>query len=116
MDCARSYSPARKLKNLITNIDQTLSRWAGIELDEFLALKAWEERMLARPAVEKGRQIPGKHQREMLQGECCAAATWKVVLMIRPDPKAMAEFEERAKAFYRAREKEAAEAVVDEQQ
>lgn len=28
------------------------------------------------------------------------------------DPKAMAEFEERAKAFYRAREKEAEEAAA----
>ena len=48
---------------------QTLCRWAGIELDEFPTLKAWEERMFARPALEKGRQVPDRHQREMMQGE-----------------------------------------------
>lgn len=35
--------------------------WAGVEIDDFPALKAWEERMLARPAVEKGRHIPDRH-------------------------------------------------------
>ena len=69
-----------------------LSRWAKVELDEFPALKAWEERMFSRPALERGRQVPDKHQREMLQ-----------------DPKAMEEFEERAKAFYRKKEQEEVE-------
>jgi glutathione S-transferase len=32
--------------------------WAGIDINEFPALKAWEERMLARPGVEKGRHVP----------------------------------------------------------
>jgi glutathione S-transferase len=35
--------------------------WAGIEIDEFPALKAWEERMTARPGVEKGRHVPDPH-------------------------------------------------------
>lgn len=35
----------------------TLSRWAGVELSDFPTLQKWEERMLARPAVEKGRQV-----------------------------------------------------------
>jgi len=39
----------------------TAAFWAGVDLDEFPALKAWEERMLARPAVEKGRHIPEPH-------------------------------------------------------
>ena len=47
--------------------------------------------MLARPAVEKGRQVPEKHHREILQ-----------------DPKLMEEFEKRGKAFYRQKEEEAA--------
>lgn len=72
--------------------------------------------MFARPAVEKGRQVPDKHQREMLQGKYLDAATLRIVLMMRLDPKATAEFEERAKAFYRAREQEAAEAAEKEQQ
>ena len=62
----------------------TLSRWAGIELAEFPILKVWEERMFARPAVQKGRQVPEKHHRELLQ-----------------DPAAMAAFEERARGFYK---------------
>ena len=70
----------------------TLSRWAGVELADFPNLQAWEERMLARPAVEKGRQIPDKHHREILQ-----------------DPKAMEAFEKRGKSFYRQKEKEAAQ-------
>ena len=72
----------------------TLSRWAGVELAEFLTLKEWEERMLSRPAVEKGRHVPDKHHREILQ-----------------DPEMMEEFEKRGKAFYRQKEKEAAEAA-----
>ncbi|RDL40664.1 putative disulfide bond reductase yfcG [Venustampulla echinocandica] len=35
--------------------------WAGVNIDDFPALKAWEERMLARPAVEKGRHVPDPH-------------------------------------------------------
>jgi len=35
--------------------------WAGVEIDEFPNLKAWEERMLARPGVEKGRHVPDYH-------------------------------------------------------
>jgi len=31
---------------------------AGVDIDEFPALKAWDERMLARPGVEKGRHVP----------------------------------------------------------
>ena len=35
--------------------------WAGISLEGFPALQAWEDRMLARPAVEKGRHVPDPH-------------------------------------------------------
>lgn len=37
--------------------------WAGIDIDEFPKLKAWEERMLQRPGVEKGRHVPSPHRR-----------------------------------------------------
>lgn len=77
----------------------TLARWAlggephpASPLDEFPYLKAWEERMLARPGTEKGRQVPDKHQREMLR-----------------DPEAMKAFEERGKEFYRKQAEEAKE-------
>lgn len=32
--------------------------WAGIDINHFPHLKAWEERMWARPAVKKGANIP----------------------------------------------------------
>ncbi|KAF2738723.1 glutathione S-transferase [Polyplosphaeria fusca] len=36
--------------------------WAGIDIDEFPAVKAWEERMAARPGIEKGRHVPDPHK------------------------------------------------------
>ncbi|KAJ5386603.1 hypothetical protein N7509_009144 [Penicillium cosmopolitanum] len=35
--------------------------WAGIDIEEFPHLKAWEERMAQRPATEKGRHVPSPH-------------------------------------------------------
>ena len=32
--------------------------WAGVDIDEFPHLKTWEERMLKRRAVEKGKDVP----------------------------------------------------------
>lgn len=39
----------------------TAAGWAGVDIEEFPALKAWEERMLHRPGVEKGRHVPTPH-------------------------------------------------------
>ena len=36
--------------------------WAGIAIEEFPHLQAWDERMLARPGVEKGRHVPSPHR------------------------------------------------------
>ncbi|KAI9849423.1 MAG: hypothetical protein M1837_004042 [Sclerophora amabilis] len=36
--------------------------WAGIEIDEFPHLKAWEERLAARDGVERGRHVPDPHR------------------------------------------------------
>ena len=42
--------------------------WAGIDIDEFPTLKAWEERMAARQGVEKGRHVPDPHKiKELLK-------------------------------------------------
>jgi len=41
--------------------------WAGIDIDEFPHLKAWDERMLARPGVEKGRHVPDPHRMKELK-------------------------------------------------
>ncbi|KAI5358188.1 Putative glutathione S-transferase, Thioredoxin-like superfamily, glutathione Transferase family [Septoria linicola] len=61
-------------------------------LDDSPALKAWEARMFERPAVQRGRQVPDKHQRGMLE-----------------DPVAMQAFEARGKAFYQKLAEEARE-------
>lgn len=39
----------------------TAAGWAGVDIEEFPALKAWEEKMLQRPGVEKGRHVPTPH-------------------------------------------------------
>ena len=35
--------------------------WAGISTDEFPHLNAWVDRVVARPASEKGRHVPVPH-------------------------------------------------------
>lgn len=40
--------------------------WAGVDIDEFPKLKEWDERMLARPGVEKGRHVPDPHRMKEL--------------------------------------------------
>ncbi|RDW83292.1 putative disulfide bond reductase yfcG [Coleophoma crateriformis] len=45
----------------------TAAFWAGVDIDEFPALKAWDDRMLARPGVEKGRHVPDPHRMKELQ-------------------------------------------------
>ncbi|KAK4970425.1 Glutathione S-transferase 2 [Elasticomyces elasticus] len=40
--------------------------WAGIDIEEFPTLKAWEDRMYARPGVEKGRHVPDPHKMKEL--------------------------------------------------
>jgi glutathione S-transferase len=38
-----------------------LKDWAGIPLHEFPHLNAWVDRIVARPACEKGRHVPKPH-------------------------------------------------------
>ena len=58
------------------------SWWAGVELDEFPHLKAWEERMFKRPATEKGRHVPETHRMrdkisaEQAQKDAAHAVKW----------------------------------------
>lgn len=35
--------------------------WAGIDIKDFPHLKAWEEKLLQREGLEKGRHVPDKH-------------------------------------------------------
>jgi glutathione S-transferase len=53
----------------ITTIGWVMSAgWAGIEIDEFPHLKAWEEMMMKRDGVEKGRHVPSPHRiKEMMK-------------------------------------------------
>jgi len=52
----------------------TAAFWCGVEIDAFPHLKAWDERMLARPAVEKGRNVPEPHKIHALKTDPDAAA------------------------------------------
>lgn len=36
-----------------------IHRWAGVELDDLKHLNAWRERILTRPAVQRGLAVPG---------------------------------------------------------
>jgi len=57
--------------------------WAGVDIEEFPLLKAWEDRMMARPGVEKGRHIPDRHNiKELLK-----------------DKQKMADYETKSKAW-----------------
>jgi glutathione S-transferase len=53
----------------ITTIGWVMSAgWAGVEIDEFPHLKAWEEMMMKREGVEKGRHVPSPHRiKEMMK-------------------------------------------------
>lgn len=53
----------------ITTIGWVMSAaWAGIEIDEFSHLKAWEEMMMKRDGVERGRHVPSPHRiKEMMK-------------------------------------------------
>lgn len=37
---------------------QSSAAWAGIEIEDFPNLKAWRDKMQARPAVKKGSDVP----------------------------------------------------------
>lgn len=57
--------------------------WAGVNIDEFPAVKAWEERMTARPAFEKGRHVPDPHtiketlkNKEKMEKEAASTRAW----------------------------------------
>ena len=43
--------------------------WAGVDIDEFPHLKAWEDRMSARPGVERGRHVPSPHRMKEMSKE-----------------------------------------------
>ena len=68
----------------ITTIGWVMSAgWAGIEIDEFPHLKAWEEMMMKREGVEKGRHVPSPHRikemmkdKEAVERHAAQSRTW----------------------------------------
>lgn len=57
--------------------------WAGIDIDHFPTLKKWEERMWARPAVQKGANVPTKYgmkellaDKEAMERHAAQAREW----------------------------------------
>jgi glutathione S-transferase len=61
-----SYS-TRPLLN--TDSFKASAFWAGVDITEFPALQAWEDRMAARPALRKGKDVPTPHRIKELQGD-----------------------------------------------
>jgi glutathione S-transferase len=55
-----------------------------VEIDEFPSLKSWEKRMLERPALRKGRDIPAKN---------------KLTEELKKDPEAIKKVAEHASAW-----------------
>jgi len=60
--------------------------WAGVDITEFPALQAWEERMAARPGVQKGMDVPEPHRMKEL----------------KKDPQKMKEHAEQARVWVQA--------------
>lgn len=58
--------------------------WAGVDIEEFPNLKAWEERMSAREGVKKGSNVP----KEL-----------KIKERLRQDPKGMDEYAKKASSW-----------------
>lgn len=57
--------------------------WAGVDIDEFPNLKAWEARLAAREGVEKGRHVPSPHtikdllkNKEKMEKKSAEARAW----------------------------------------
>ncbi|OTA98220.1 hypothetical protein M426DRAFT_326167 [Hypoxylon sp. CI-4A] len=45
----------------------TSAKWSGVDMAEFPVLDEWVQRLLKRPAVEKGRHVPTQHKYESIQ-------------------------------------------------
>ena len=57
--------------------------WAGVDIEEFPNLKAWDDRMLKQPGVEKGRHVPKPHRmkelladKELMEKKAQEARSW----------------------------------------
>ena len=63
--------------------------WAGVDIDEFPTLKKWEERMWARPAVQKGANVPEPYKmKELLKDKegmekHAAQVSWRCVFLFQ---------------------------------
>jgi len=64
----------------------TAAFWAGVDITEFPALQAWDDRMAARPGVQKGKDVPEPHRMKELS----------------KDKKRMEEDAEKAKQWVQA--------------
>lgn len=57
--------------------------WAGVEINDYPALKAWEDRMAARPGVAKGKNVPSPYtmkelmkNKEQMEKQAAEARKW----------------------------------------
>ena len=76
----------------ITTIGLVMSaRWTGLDLEEFPRLKTWEEMMLKRPGVDRGKAVPTKMKvKDMSQvemDEALKAASHWIIKGMNDDPE-----------------------------
>lgn len=64
-----SVSPFRTCSNTIADIANfgwvNSAAWAGIDLEEFTNLKAWHEKLKARPGVTAGLNVPENKDKDV---------------------------------------------------
>lgn len=65
MDLSRFVYP-ETARDIANPFALCLGGWAGIDIEEFPNLKAWEERMWARPGVQKGANVPDPYRMKEL--------------------------------------------------
>ena len=81
-----SNSSVRNQFRIKSNFSKASAFWAGVDITGFPHLEAWEEKMAARPGVQKGRDIPDTHRMKELQ----------------KDPKRMQEQAEKSRQWVQA--------------
>ena len=81
-----SHSSVLDQVQVILTFPKASAFWAGVDITKFPHLEAWEERMSARPGVQKGKDIPTPHRMKELQ----------------KDPKRMQEHAEKARQWVQA--------------
>lgn len=57
----RTVCPLRCYRYCVSSTSTNNKGWAGLSLEDTPHLKAWFDKILARPGIEKGRHVPSRH-------------------------------------------------------